>query len=67
MRPIRRQAGSHKDRAEFKSTAEPVGAGLPAMGCNAAPNRYCYQSRNNQLRQFVFFSYNFPYILPAAS
>jgi len=42
--------------------------GLPAMGCKAAPpNHYCYQTSNNQLRQFVFFSYNFPYILPAAS
>jgi hypothetical protein len=28
---------------------------------------HCYKLNNNQLRQFVFFSYNFPYILPAAS
>jgi len=27
----------------------------------------CCQIGNNPLRQFVFFSYNFPYILPAAS
>ena len=27
----------------------------------------CCHISNNSLRQFVFFSYNFPYILPAAS
>ena len=27
----------------------------------------CYCKSNNSLRHFVFFSYNFPYILPAAS
>ncbi|CAI8962389.1 hypothetical protein EMIT047CA2_80241 [Pseudomonas soli] len=27
----------------------------------------CYPIGNNPLRHFVFFSYNFPYILPAAS
>jgi len=36
-----------------------------AQGCSY--KRHCYRIDNNQLRQFVFFSYNFPYILPAAS
>ncbi len=35
------------------------------MGCKAAPSDHCYPLNNNPLRQFVFFSYNFRYILPA--
>ncbi|MDZ5109743.1 hypothetical protein, partial [Pseudomonas putida] len=37
------------------------------LGCKAPSAANCYLSNNNPLRQFVFFSYNFPYILPAAS
>jgi len=67
VRPIRRQAGSYKNRAELKGTAEPVGVSLTATGCRATQLPHCYPGCNNQLRQFVFFSYKFPYILPAAS
>ncbi|SPO56300.1 protein of unknown function [Pseudomonas sp. JV551A1] len=33
----RRQASSHRGRANIEPDAVPVGAGLPAMGCKAAP------------------------------
>ncbi|PLP89413.1 hypothetical protein CXG50_22880 [Pseudomonas plecoglossicida] len=37
VRPHRRQAGSHRYCTGLESPAIPVGAGLPAMGCKAAP------------------------------
>ncbi|PLU85402.1 hypothetical protein CXG45_20940 [Pseudomonas plecoglossicida] len=37
FRPHRRQASSHRYITVFKACGGPVGAGLPAMGCEAAP------------------------------
>ncbi|MBF8732073.1 MULTISPECIES: hypothetical protein [Pseudomonas] len=41
-----------------------VGAGEACKELPISPNYYSLS--NNPLRQFVFFSYNFPYILHAA-
>ncbi|RFQ06243.1 hypothetical protein D0O09_01725 [Pseudomonas putida] len=35
--PFRRQASSHRYCAALRACVVPVGAGLPAMGCKAAP------------------------------
>ncbi|RII80318.1 hypothetical protein D0894_01725 [Pseudomonas monteilii] len=41
----RRQASSHKFNTGFKGCGVPVGAGLPAMGCKAAPNSPRYHRK----------------------
>ncbi|RFP98349.1 hypothetical protein D0O09_28720 [Pseudomonas putida] len=37
FRPYRRQASSHRAATDLENCGVPVGAGLPAMGCKAAP------------------------------
>ena len=58
---VRGHARSHKDLAIFKICTRQC---LDSYALPCADMDYCRIS-NNQLRQFVFFSYNFRYILPA--
>ncbi|AZL69988.1 hypothetical protein EJA05_20680 [Pseudomonas oryziphila] len=37
LQPFRRQAGSHRYSTGLENCTAGVGAGLPAMGCTAAP------------------------------
>ncbi|MNS32492.1 hypothetical protein D3C72_645800 [compost metagenome] len=55
-----------KKPTRWMAPAPPVFAGAPAP-TKSSQARDCCHINNNPLRQFVFFSYNFPYILPAAS